>query len=276
MFFDLKKHNLYAIIAKTKVFTEEEMILYFSGTGNSRYCAQAFANALQDVCCDSFDYLKKNENAELHSEKPWVFCAPTYAWQLPHLFADFIRSSLFSGSQEAYFVLTCGDDVGNAGILLDKLCKLKGLHYRGILEVVMPENYIAMFSVPKPHTQKKIIGNAEPSIQNGIACIKNGVDFPAYKASFVQKIKTHVVNPLFYALCVKANDFYATDACVGCGKCEKLCVCNNIRIENCKPVWGQSCTHCMACICRCPQEAIEYADKSQGKPRYVCPQRKTD
>ena len=31
---------------------------------------------------------------------------------------------------------------------------------------------------------------------------------------------------------------------------------------------GKNCTHCMACICYCPKEAIEYGKKSKGKPRY--------
>lgn len=43
---------------------------------------------------------------------------------------------------------------------------------------------------------------------------------------------------------------------------------NNIQLIDGKPVWGKNCTHCMACICYCPQEAIEYGKKSVGKPRY--------
>lgn len=39
-------------------------------------------------------------------------------------------------------------------------------------------------------------------------------------------------------------------------------------LQNGKPVWGQDCTHCMACICCCPAEAIEYGKMSLGKPRY--------
>ncbi len=252
------------------------MIIYFTGTANSEYCAKAFAQALDDSSVNSFDYIKNNQTADFHSDKPWVFCAPTYAWQLPRLFAEWIEKCTFSGCKDAYFVMTCGDDIGQAGILIEKLCRHKGLHYKGVLEVVMPENYIAMFNVPKPSTQQKIIANAEPCIQTGIDCVRKGIDFPPYNARFVQKLKTHIVNPLFYALCVKAKDFYATDDCIGCGKCEQVCVCNNIRMENGKPVWGKDCTHCMACICRCPKEAIEYADKSQGKPRYVCPQRNRD
>ncbi|WP_366008713.1 4Fe-4S binding protein [uncultured Eubacterium sp.] len=33
-------------------------------------------------------------------------------------------------------------------------------------------------------------------------------------------------------------------------------------------IWGNQCTHCMACICYCPTEAIKYGKKSIGKPRY--------
>lgn len=39
-------------------------------------------------------------------------------------------------------------------------------------------------------------------------------------------------------------------------------------LQNGKPVWGQDCTHCMACLCCCPAEAIEYGKMSLGKPRY--------
>ena len=45
-------------------------------------------------------------------------------------------------------------------------------------------------------------------------------------------------------------------------------VTDNIHLENGRPVWGKNCTHCMACICDCPKEAIEYGKKSKGKPRY--------
>ena len=43
---------------------------------------------------------------------------------------------------------------------------------------------------------------------------------------------------------------------------------NNITLRGGRPVWGKACTHCMACICYCPAEAIEYGKKSRGKPRY--------
>ena len=56
--------------------------------------------------------------------------------------------------------------------------------------------------------------------------------------------------------------------CIGCGRCVELCPLNNVHLKNGKPVWGKNCTHCMACICYCPKEAIEYGKKSREKPRY--------
>ncbi|MDU1855461.1 MAG: flavodoxin, partial [Clostridium baratii] len=29
-----------------------------------------------------------------------------------------------------------------------------------------------------------------------------------------------------------------------------------------------NCTHCMACICGCPVQAIEYKNKTKGRNRY--------
>ena len=82
------------------------------------------------------------------------------------------------------------------------------------------------------------------------------------------KLMSDIVNPVFYKFFVKADAFTANDKCIGCGKCAKMCPLNNIELKNSKPVWGKNCTHCMACICLCPTEAIEYGKKSVGKPRY--------
>ena len=91
------------------------MIVYFSGTGNSRCAAQLLARQLGDGIFDAGIQIKAGERGQLCSERPWVFVAPTYGWQMPHIFADYLRAAVFSGSRAAYFVLTCGSETGNAG-----------------------------------------------------------------------------------------------------------------------------------------------------------------
>ena len=102
------------------------MIVYFTGTGNSRYCAQMLADKLDDEIVDAFHFIRNGIPAELISGRPRIFVAPTYGWQLPRIFVDFIRSGSFLGSKDAYFVMTCGDNIGYAEKTLRRSAKKSG------------------------------------------------------------------------------------------------------------------------------------------------------
>jgi len=84
-------------------------------------------------------------------------------------------------------------------------------------------------------------------------------------------LKSGIVNTAFYRFFIKAKPFSASDTCVSCGKCADACPLGNIQLQEGTPVWDAQCTHCMACICGCPTNAIEYGKASRGKPRYQCP-----
>lgn len=246
------------------------MILYFTGTGNSEYVAKKIQKETGDKLLNLFQKIRENDHTELRSDTPWIFVVPTYAWRIPHIVEKWIRETKLSGSRDIYFVMTCGGSVGNAGKYLKKLCSQKDMNYKGCYQLVMPENYIAMFSTPTKEEAMKVMEAAEPEIQAAIDLIKDGKTFPERQITFKDKSNSGIVNDLFYPLMVHAKKFYATDACISCGKCETVCPLGNIHMNDGKPVWGKSCTHCMACICRCPKEAIEYGNHSKGLPRYTC------
>lgn len=248
------------------------MIVYFSGTGNSAYCARFLARRLGDECLDSFQYIRNGIAADLRSGTPWVFVSPTYAWRIPRIFEQFLRSGAFQGSGDAYFVLTCGSEMGDAPRYNQALCQQLGLNYCGTLEIVMPENYIALFDTPEPEEARRIVSAATPVLEEGAACIRGGKNFPKPKVNPLDWMKSVLVNPVFYPVIVKAKKFAVSDACVSCGKCERACPLQNIHMVAGRPVWGERCTHCMACICGCPAQAIEYGRISVGKPRYQCPE----
>ena len=250
------------------------MIVYFSGTGNSKYAAALLADRLRDDLVDAGQWMKAGKRGEFVSEKPWVFAAPTYAWQLPRVFEDFLRKASFRGSREAYFVMTCGDDIGRPEKALEALCREKGLTFRGVMEVVMPENYITLFSAPGKEEAEGIIRAAHPVLEEGARLIAGGKPFPTRKGRSLDGVKSGLVNRTFYPLFVKDKAFRVTEACNGCGLCEKLCPLDNIKMADQKPRWNGNCTQCMACICRCPKDAIEYGRRSKGKVRYQCPEYK--
>lgn len=260
------------------------MILYFTGTGNSEYVAKKIGDYLNDEVLNLFDRVRNFDYSKMHSEKPWVIVTPTYAWQIPHIVRDWISAANLLGNRKIYFVMTCGNGIGNAGGYNKKLCDKKGLQYMGTAKIVMPENYIALFDAPDKKEVIKIVKNAQAVIRITAQIIEAEVYNEIYKPSMLDRILSGVVNQGFYRYYISAKKFYAKDTCVACGKCEKVCPYGNIELKNIKredsklkskkPVWGNACTHCMACICNCPQDAIEYGKTSAGKVRYKFPMKK--
>ncbi len=252
------------------------MIVYFTGTGNSRRAARLLACRLEDSALDVFPFLKEGRPLELQSSTPWIFVAPTYGWQLPHVFRDLLKNARLTGSKEAYFVLTCGSGVGDAETHLRALCRELGLQFKGLQPLVMPENYIAMFPVPDERASRVIIKKADRVLEALAPRLRAGETLPPVRAGLPGKLMSGLVNTVFTRGVVSAKPFYTTAACTGCGLCARVCPQNNIRIENGRPRWSRECIHCMACISKCPARAIEYGKKSRGKPRYQCPQWEED
>jgi ferredoxin len=244
------------------------MVLYFSGTGNSRYVAQRIADTLGDELVSMNNRIKARDTSPVQTDGRLVIVTPTYAWRIPRLVESWLRRTELSRARQAWFVMTCGGEIGNASKYNHTLCQEKQLAYMGTAQIVMPENYIAMFNAPQAEEARQIIAKAEPDIGCAASAIAAGQAFPPPRNNLYDRFMSGPVNPIFYSFFVKAKAFAAGDTCTGCGQCAKLCPTNNITIQNSQPVWGGDCTHCMACICHCPTEAIEYGKKSVGKPRY--------
>ncbi len=244
------------------------MIFCFSGTGNSRYIARRFGEALQDTVIDLNAKIKAQNNSSIQTGPDVIIVVPTYAWRIPRVVSEWLTKTELTSAERIWFVMDCGSEIGNAAKYNRQLAAQLSLTYMGTAQVVMPENYIAMFGAPEADEAVKIVEKANPDIEAAIARVKERQEFPAPRNNLHDRIMSNLVNPIFYHLIVNADSFYASEACVGCGQCALKCPMNNIQIQNGKPVWGKKCTHCMACICYCPMKAIEYGRKSVGKPRY--------
>ena len=244
------------------------MVLYFTGTGNSRYLARRIAEGLEMPLYDLNACIKAGNTAPVQTGRDVVLVTPTYAWRIPRVVSEWLDKTELTGAERIWFVMDCGSEIGNAAKYNRELVARKALTYMGTAPIVMPENYIALFPAPDKQEATAIVENAKPAIRSIIDCIRNGMEFPAPRNNLYDRFMSGAVNPIFYKGIVKADAFTVSDACIGCGKCVQLCPLNNIRLDKDKPVWGSNCTHCMACICYCPKEAIEYGKRSVSKPRY--------
>ena len=249
------------------------MVLYFTGSGNSRYAA----SIISGICGDeliSMNYIMRQriENPYIaqysfESKQPFVVVCPTHCWRVPRAVEQFLRDSRFVGNNKMYFFLTCGSSTGAAAEHAEELCSELGLEFMGLSSVVMPENYLAMFKVPSYDDAQGIIRAAHSKIES---CARLILTEKQIVDSNKGNVHTSKLNGLFYRVFVKDKLFGANANCNECGICEKICPMVNIRIgEKGKPQWRGNCIHCMACINSCPKEAIEYGKISHGKRRYL-------
>lgn len=247
------------------------MIIYFSGTGNSEYVAKRIGKEINDEELNLIEKIQNNDYSHLTSDKPWILVVPTYTWRIPRIVHEWLMKTKLGGNRNIYFVMTCAGSNGYASKYLKKLCLEKDMNYKGCASIIMPNNYIALSNTPNKKDSLAIIAKSEQIISDTVKYIKNDLSFPEADVTFKDKFNSGLLNDIFYPILIHSKKFYATNACISCGKCENVCPLGNIQLENGKPNWGNNCAHCMACICRCPKEAIEYGKNTNGRVRYICP-----
>ena len=82
------------------------MILYFTGTGNSRYIAQRIAVALGDELLSMNDRIKAGDTSPVETNERLIIVTPTYAWRIPRIVRDWLTKTEFPGAKQAWFIMT--------------------------------------------------------------------------------------------------------------------------------------------------------------------------
>lgn len=251
------------------------MIFYFTGTGNSLFVAKNIALTQGETLVSIAQEYGENKSVYEYGFKEnevLGFVFPVYAWGPPTIVLDFIsRLKILYGNPFVFSLCTCGDEEGYTTNKLKKLLISRDITLNSAFTLVMPNNYIIGFDVDTKEIEQKKLREANQrlnQINSIIAQRKSGVfQLIPGKAAY---IKSSAVNYLFNRFAKSTKGFYANDKCICCRLCESICPVNTIKVQD-KPVWGKTCTQCLACIHRCPVRAIEYGNKTVGKGRYVHP-----
>lgn len=76
------------------------MVVYFSGTGNSKYVAERIAGSLQEKLICMNERIKSGDTGSVKTGENLVVVVPTYAWRIPRVVSDWIGQTEFGRGEE--------------------------------------------------------------------------------------------------------------------------------------------------------------------------------
>ncbi len=212
------------------------MIFYFSGTGNSAWVARQIAKAQQEELLAIAEEINKNKEYALKDGEKVGFVFPVYAWGPPGIVLRFIRQLKMKNPEYLFFVCTCGDDTGRTAQVFSSAIRRKGWHCVAGYSVTMPNTYVSLpgFDVDAEDVEEQKVQNAMARLDfiNGeLAGRIHMKHFNCHEGA-LPFTKTYLLRPLFNTFLMSPKPFYATDACIACKKCEKVCPVHNIEVTD--------------------------------------------
>ena len=160
------------------------MILYFSGTGNSKYVASRIKDATDDEIFSIEDCIKVNNyKFSLDEGESLGIICPTYFFGVPVIVEDFLKRVRFTlkGDNYIYAVTTCGGFSGGTLTRIEELLKNTNLELKAKYDITMVDTWTPSYDVSdlKANEEvqkksevrldliiKKIIGKKEGNFQS--------------------------------------------------------------------------------------------------------------
>ncbi|KNY29402.1 EFR1 family ferrodoxin [Pseudobacteroides cellulosolvens] len=242
------------------------LVLYFSGTNNTKYIAEMFKKCFENrnIQTDVYDILKYNEDNNIKYDY-LVAGSPIYIELYPKIFIDNIKGkidkstkikSIFFATQAAKSLTPSFNEVCN-------YFKNTEVEITQTDFFRMPNNFYNFLFTKTPISQYETLrNNATEKVELIVDKFLSG-DRNIMKVSniryYLTKI-TYILCSKFYIPAVARKVSINKEKCVKCRICEKNCPTNSLKIDN-KPPISKGCTMCQKCMNNCPENAFIYKDR---------------
>ena len=241
--------------------------IYFSGTGNTKYCLKKFLEYYNESNENKLYSIEdKNCIKEIKESNDIVLAYPIHYSDLPIIVRNFIvdNKEIYK-NKNIFIIVTMGLFSGDGAGCSARLLKKYGANIIGGLHLKMPDCIGDVKTLKKSLEENKIIvKKADIKIKETVENIKLG-KYSKDGLTFVNHLAGLFGQRLyFYKKTYKLKDKLKIDysKCISCGKCANICPMNNIKMDNNKPVSQNRCTSCYRCINNCPKKAITLIGKN--------------
>jgi len=244
----------------------ENIIFYFSGTGNSLYAAKSISKELEN--CEIIPMIKPFSSIKQYDSVGFIY--PTYYWGMPKRVIEFAENLKLNNNKNTYYysIATYGGLAGNAVCqMYELLLNRHGIKLNYGKALKMFSNYVVAYDMSE--NVDKITKKSNEKIALIINSIKKR---KSNKINKLTKILKSMNEKFIREVSNMDKDFTVNDNCITCGICEKVCPVKNIEMANNRPEYKHHCEQCVACIQFCPQKAINYKNITQDRRRYTNPE----
>ena len=252
------------------------LILYYSGTGNTKLACQYIAARLEgrsSIPVDLVDVVRQRD-VDLEPYDVVGFATWTDFWGPSQLFLEVMEGLPLQQGKPAFVFSTYGALSAQTLRTLARAVTDKGFTVIGGHSLQTPENYPPMIAGGR--------GAEDAPNERQIAALDAFIAELDQRLTregevlVARRVRIGVLNrlmPTFPRTRARADmgpKYVDEELCIECGLCARQCPYGAIHLEP-KPVFDQQqCYGCWRCYHRCPEHAI-YTAKFRGGPYYPRP-----
>jgi len=238
--------------------------LYFSGTGNTKHCVEAFVHYF-DANNQAFSIENQGLNRLLADADIIVFGYPTCFSNAPKIVRDFIlnHKAIFR-RRKIFIIATMGLFSGDGAGCSARILRQCGAKVIGGLHLRMPDCIGDSKLLKKTlEENQSIVKQADEKIHCAADRLKEGRPLKEGLSIFHRMAGLFGQRLWFYgkSLTYKNKPDIDSEQCIGCGLCIKNCPMKNLEKADGKTIHQKQCTMCYRCVNHCPVQAMTILGK---------------